>query len=98
MHQGWICAAAAIAMLWTAGTGEAAARPPSRAADAPPLPYRLDGMTGAPPPGRVAPKAPAALTAPAARTAQPSAAGSVRDGYYYPPPVTVTTVIEYRQR
>jgi len=98
MRQGRVGAAAVIAMLWTACATEARARPPSRAADAPPLPYRLDGMTDAPPPGRVAPKPPATPTAPAVETAQPSAAGSVRDGYYYPPPVTVTTVIEYRQR
>lgn len=97
MHRRWITVVAVIAMLWITDAGEAQERPPYQTPEAPPLPYRLDGMTDAPPPGHVAPKAPAAPIAPAAQIAQPSAE-SVRDGYYYPPPVTVTTVIEYRRR
>lgn len=100
MRQGWTYAAAAIAMLWTADTGEARPRPPSRTVDAPPLPYWIEGMSGPSAPGSAS-RQPAASPEPApsaSGTAPPSPTGVIRDGFYYPPPVMVTTVIEYRRR
>lgn len=96
MHRGWITAATAITVLLTDGAAMARDRSLPQA-DPPPLPYRLDDITNAPPLGRTAPRAPASATAPAAHTARASATGSVRGGYYYPPAVTVTTVIEYQR-
>ncbi len=96
MHRLWTTAATVITMLGAADAALARDRPsPPRTDPPPPLPYRLDGIANAQPPGLAAPTPPAS---PTAQAAQPSATGSVRGGYYYPPPITMTTVIEYRRR
>ena len=97
MHRRWTTAAAVIAMVWIADAASARDRSLPQA-DPPPLPYRLDGLSGTPaPPGEA--EAPSPETAPGTQAApQASATGVIRDGYYYPPPVTVTTVIEHRRR
>lgn len=100
MHRRWTTVAALIAMLCVADTGEARTRTPSRTGDAPPLPYRLEGMSGPSAPGSAS-RQQAASPEPAPSTSDttpPSPTGVIRDGFYYPPPVTVTTVIEYRRR
>lgn len=99
MHRQWTVAAAVIAMLCMAGAGEARNRPPSRTTEAPPIPYRLDGLSGASAsaPAEAAKALPEAASGTRA-TPQAPATGVIRDGYYYPPPVTVTTVIEHRRR
>lgn len=97
MHRGWICTAAVIAMLLTDGTALARNHSLPQRTDPPPLPYRLDGVADTPVANPDAQRD-GDLSGPrqTTRTTQPP--GSVKDGYYYPPPVTVTTVIEYQRR